>query len=85
MYGRQLTDVPSEPGQLARGTDTVAVIEPTDVRSLEERWLAPLSRAISQGEWGRLDVMIEGWRLSASRASLWRFWRRPRPPLEWVA
>lgn len=85
MYGRQLTDVPSEPGQLARGTDTVAVIEPTDVQSLEERWLAPLSRAVSQGEWGRLDVMIEGWLLSASRASLWRFWRRPRPPLEWVA
>jgi hypothetical protein len=84
VHGRPSRDVPSGPGALACEADMVVVAEPMEVRTLEEQWLAPLMRAVSQGSWGRLDVMIEGWRLSVDRASLWRFWRRPRPPLEWV-
>lgn len=85
VHGRPSLDVPSGPGALACDADTVVVAEPMDAQALEEQWLAPLMRALSQGSWGRLDVMIEGWRLSVSRTSLWRFWRRPRPPMEWVA
>lgn len=84
-HGQTCTELPSGPGDLTQRADTVMVIEPTDARTLEERWLAPLARSVSQGLWGRLDVMIDGWRLSVSRASLWRFWRRPRAPVEWVA
>lgn len=85
VHGQSCLGVPAGPNDLDGGADTVVVIQPTDMRTLEEHWLAPLARSVSRGSWGRLDVMIEGWRLSVSRASLWRFWRRPRPPMEWVA
>jgi hypothetical protein len=85
IQGTPCMGLPSDPGELPRDADTVAVIAPVDAQTLEDRWLAPLARSVSQGAWRSLDVMIEGWRLSVSRGSLWRFWRRPRAPVEWVA
>lgn len=51
------------------------------LRSLEERWFAPLLQALRSGRIGMLSVHVPeaGASFETARADLRRFWRRPRP------
>lgn len=64
---------------------TVAVVDATDLDTLETHWLAPLSRALLDGTIARLRVMLDAWEVTATRAAMFKFWRRERHPMEWAA
>jgi len=63
----------------------VAVVAADDVDALEAAWIAPLTRALATGAIARLDLVLDCWRITATRPALLKFWRSPRTPAEWVA
>lgn len=63
----------------------VAVVPMEEIDALETQWIEPLMRALAGRVIGRVDLILDGWHLEVSRASLRRFWRRPLPPAQWFA
>lgn len=63
----------------------VAVVPVVEIDSLETQWIEPLTRALAGHVIGRVDLILDGWHLDVSRASLRRFWRQPLPPAQWSA
>lgn len=59
-----------------------SVVEKID--ALEAQWIEPLKGALAAGVIDRVDLILDGWHLDVSRASLRRFWRRPLPPAQWL-
>lgn len=62
----------------------IAVVPTAEMDSLETQWIEPLARGLSAGAIDRVDLILDGWHLDVSRASLRRFWRRPLPPAQWL-
>jgi len=65
--------------------DTMAVASLTRAEEVEERFFAPLLRALRHGAWRSVQVLWEEGRFDVTRRQLWRFWRRPRPLEELLA
>lgn len=61
----------------------VAVVPVEEMDALETQWIEPLVRALAGGVIGRVDLILDGWHLDVSRASLRRFWRGPLSPAQW--
>lgn len=74
-----------ESGDLRGGDLEAAGDELAEVDALEQRWLAPLARALAAGKLGRLDLVLDGWHCDVSRGHLRRFWRKSLPPARWPA
>jgi len=92
LYRRDTRSIQAAPNDCARllqsvsSTDRViAVVAVADQAALEERWVAPLARALAAGQLSRLDVVLDDWHLDASRSALRKFWRKPLPPSQWAA
>lgn len=64
---------------------TVAIIDASDLDTLESNWLAPLSRALLRGTIAKLTVMFDDWRIDTDRAALFKLWRRELQPVKWGA
>ena len=64
---------------------TVAVVDVADLDVFETRWLAPLSRALLSGAISKLELLLDQWQVTAARTSMFKVWRRERPPAEWAA
>ena len=63
----------------------VAVVATDDVDVLEAAWIAPLTRALAIGAIARLEIVVDRWRVMATRRAMLKFWRGPRPPAQWTA
>lgn len=61
----------------------VVVVDDLDAESLDNDWLAGLVRGLSQGRLSRLELILDSWRVTATRRDLLRFWRRDLPPDRW--
>lgn len=62
-----------------------ATDELAEVDALEQRWLAPLTRALAAGELGRLDLVLDDWHCDVTRGALKWFWRKSLPVARWPA
>jgi hypothetical protein len=63
-------------------TLVLATLAPAPAAALEvaeQRWFAPLERALARGQLDRLDLELGGLALSCLRRDRWRFWRRSLP------
>jgi hypothetical protein len=77
---------PDAAAMLARlRSRAVAVVAADDVDVLEAAWIAPLTRALTTGAIGRLDIVLDCWRVTVARHALLKFWRGARMPAEWAA
>jgi hypothetical protein len=63
----------------------VAVIEVSNLDTLERDWLVPLAAALGRGKLAQLNLVLSEWSLSVSRTELLKLWRRGRPPASWAA
>jgi hypothetical protein len=63
----------------------VAVVSADDVDVLEAAWIAPLTRALATGAIGRLEIVLDCWRVTVARHALLKFWRSARVPAQWAA
>lgn len=86
LHGKAVKSLPAEPHALLSQVHgpTVVVVAVPDLDVLEAQWLAAVSRALLTGAIAKLDLFLEGWRVTADRASLFKFWRRELPPTEWA-
>lgn len=87
LHGKALHPTPADAAVLLARVkaSAVAIVDVPDLDVLETRWLAPLSRALSGGAISKLDLMLDRWQVTATRASMFKLWRRERPPAEWAA
>jgi hypothetical protein len=69
---------------IATAQRAIAVVPVAGIDSLETQWIEPLRRALAAGAIDRVDLILDGWHLDVSRASMRRFWRRPLPPAQWL-
>lgn len=70
---------------IATAQRAIAVVSTVDgLDALETQWIEPLKRALADGVIDRVDLILDGWHLDVTRASLRRFWRRPLPPAQWL-
>jgi hypothetical protein len=69
---------------IAGSRRALAVIPADDVEALQTQWIGPLTAALSSRKLARLDFILDDWHLQLDRAALRRFWRKARPPSEWV-
>lgn len=87
LHGRSVRSLPQECGELltnlAQVERAVAVVKVADIDSLEERWVAPLTRALATGALHRLDLVLDELHCDVSRSALRRFWRRALPLSQW--
>lgn len=87
LHGRSVRSLPRECGELltnlAQVERAIAVVNVADVDSLEERWVAPLRRALATGALHRLDLVLDELHCDVTRSALRRFWRRPLPLSQW--
>lgn len=88
LHSRSAVPVPAAADALilsvAGSSRALAVIPADDLESLQAQWLGPLTAALSSRKLARLDFVLDGWHLQLDRAALRRFWRKARPPAEWV-
>jgi hypothetical protein len=88
LHSRSAEPVPAVSEALipavAGSSRALAVIPAHDVESLQTQWIGPLTAALSSRKLARLDFILDGWHLQLDRAALRRFWRKARPPSEWV-
>ena len=89
MYRLHDQPVKAQPADAASllaqiGGATVACIDVTSAEVLEERWLAPLGRALMSGAIAKLTVMFEGWQVVIDRAAMFKLWRRDLQPVNWA-
>jgi hypothetical protein len=87
LHGKAVKPLPANAAALLSQVHgpTVAVVAVPDLDVLEAQWLAALSRAMRAGALSKLNVFLDGWRVTADRASLFKLWRRDLPPTEWAA
>jgi len=87
LHGRSVRSLPQDCGalltNLARAGRAVAVVNVSDVDSLEEQWVTPLARALAAGDIHRLDLVLDDLHCDVSRSALRRFWRRALPLSQW--
>ncbi|HWK73452.1 MAG TPA: hypothetical protein VNQ81_04215 [Povalibacter sp.] len=87
LHGRSVRSLPRQCGalltNLAQVERAVVVVKVADVDSLEEQWVAPLTRALTTGALRRLDLVLDDLHCDVSRSALRRFWRRALPLSQW--
>jgi hypothetical protein len=64
---------------------TVALIDVTDLDTLESKWFTPLARALLGGTIAKLTLTFDEWCVAVDRASMLKLWRRRLQPMQWVA
>jgi hypothetical protein len=88
LHSRSAVPVPTTSETLlaaiAKSRRALAVIPSDDLESLQAQWMGPLTAALSSRKLARLDFILDGWHLQLDRAALRRFWRKARPPSEWM-
>jgi hypothetical protein len=88
LHGQSCAPVPANCeallADLARVQRAVAVAAVADSSALESKWLQPLAAALATRRLTQLDLVLDDWHLQVGRAALRRFWRKPRPPVEWI-
>ena len=88
LHGQSVQAVPGTCNELlcaiATAQRALAVVPVAEIDLLETQWIEPLRRALAAGAIDRVDLILDGWHLDASRASMRRFWRRPLPPAQWL-
>jgi len=89
IYRLHGADVPAAPADaqalIARlSSPAVAVIGVDDLDTLEALWLKPIVRALALGTLGRVELVLDRWRISATRGALLRLWRPRRSPAQWL-
>lgn len=64
---------------------TVALVKPPTLAALDADWLRPLLDTLRAGDFHRLTLYFDRWRLALERRDLLRFWRRSLPQSRWPA
>lgn len=87
LHDQRLISDSAEPDVvLAHARDgVVALIPAQDLDEIERRWARSLWRALSTGAANRIEIVLDRWRITATRAAVLRFWRRAKPPSQWSA
>lgn len=62
---------------------SVAIVDSTDVDTLESQWLVPLSRALFTGALSKFTLLLDEWRVTIERTASFKLWRRDLPPTDW--
>jgi hypothetical protein len=85
LHDAEVTATPTEAQTLLARLHSraVAVVATDDVDVLEAAWIAPLTRALTLGAIARLEIVVDRWRVTATRHALLKFWRGARPPARW--
>jgi hypothetical protein len=68
---------------LSTGT-TLSVLNNLTAHEVESDWLVPIAAALKQGQFARLEIVLDEWQLTIDRWQLQKFWRRTVPFRSWV-
>jgi hypothetical protein len=85
-HGQTVGALPDDANSLMASdvhAERLVVIQSDDLEEIEVKWIAPLRAALSDGSVARLQIFIDGVRVSATRLQMHRFWRRDLAPREW--
>jgi hypothetical protein len=68
----------------AANAHVVGVVELDSLVVLESQWLTPLVKALNQGRFDRLQIILDEWELDIDRWRLKAFWRKDVPLNDWI-
>lgn len=85
LYGAPQPERADSPDALVHeSARSAAVLGAMDLGTLDAHWLAPLLRALRARRIGRLEIVLDRWRLAIDRVSLFKIWRGARPLDRWL-